>query len=278
MVDSHGTWLRKLIRDELVKKSFWALAALGLGIAAVLQRRDALSFSALELSLMGLLASLVVALLVWAVYRRVSYRVATYPRMRPHYEILEKEITYKIDADGLLHFSRKIKLKALIDNVDSYIDRYVWTGGDARLPEPGPGAASITELLEAGIWRFYSTRLPHPLRKGKEHELQIHWPPLADWRTSKPFVSTSTEEPTRRLTFKVEIPLQHLREDDFLAEEMRGIESIYPFKTTGLAREDRLVWTFKPKLYRHYRIRWAWADGEAVRSMPAPEDEESHGG
>ena len=271
-------WIGKIIRDEIAKKAFWAIVALAaLVITAVIRRGD-LHFTKLELALCALL---LLSYATWAgyeMYRRRSYKRPHYPRVRFHYEVLSKTIEYRIDDDGCVHFSRRVKLKALVDHVDNYIDKFVWTGGESALPIPGEGADSVSRLLRAGIWTFYTTNLPYALRKGAIHELVVHWPPLANWRGSQPFVSTSTEEPTREIKFIVQVPESLLGSPSFLAEELRGIESAYPFQTLSMTSDrGRIEWKFKPKVYRHYRLRWSWANGEVLTNMPTPRVEEASG-
>ena len=221
---------------------------------------------------LGLGVALIVVCAAWAgrvVYCRHSFRYANYPRVRFHYEILEKTIKYTIDDAGILTFSRQVKLLALVDNLESYIDKYVWTGGNAGLPTPGSGCADTKKILRAGIWTFYSTYFPYSLRRGQVHEFEVEWPPLTDWQRSSPFVSASTEEPTHKLRFEVQIPESHIGSTIALAEELRGIEAAYPFSTRELQIGGKVEWEIHPKLYRHYRLRWSWSHGEDLHLMPA---------
>jgi hypothetical protein len=97
----------------------------------------------------------------------------------------------------------------------------------------------------------------------------VKWPPIDNWRSASPFVSTSTEEPTHKLVFVLRLP-EHEVGPSVLTEVLRGIEATYPFET----KEDnldggRFTWTIeRPPLYMHYRVRWTWR-GTAPQTMAA---------
>lgn len=268
-----ASWLGRLVRDEVAKKLFWvALTGLGVWLWANYKNYD---FSPLEIALTALLVVVAGGWAFVALRQRLSYKKCHYPKVKFQYEVLEKKIEYLIGGDGLLHFSRTVTLRALTDQVDSYLDKYVWTGGEAGLPVPGKGAVETTKILKAGIWTFYATRFPVTLRKGQEHEFRVEWPPISNWRASSPFVSTSTEEPTRSLKFIVQVPAPALGEPWAYWEEMRGIESAHDFDHDVIkADAGRFEWEVRPSLYRHYRLRWTWANGDKLQKMPSLEGEE----
>lgn len=265
-------WASKLVRDEFAKKLLWLLvAAVATGAAAV--AAWAASFiTVVDVILIGIICVLVFAAIVHALMARMWYKLPWYPSVGHHFEILDKTIGYVVREDGVLHFYRRMKVKALADNLNSYIDKFVWTGGAKSLPTAGDGAVRIEEDITASLWTYYRTVLTHSLRKGQEHEFQVDWF-LPDWRSSRPFFSTSTEEPTKRLSFEMEVPEACLAPGGVYFEVMRGIESSYPFAVTVLHPvRGRLIHTIKPKLYRHYRLRWEWAGAE-LQPLPTAKDE-----
>lgn len=215
----------------------------------------------------GVIVLILIAVASRETLLRRSYRYAWYPKVGHHFLILNKTIGYNVLDDGKLHFFRRMKIRALSDNVTSVLDKYVWTGGSNQLPSPGFGVSRVEEDLNASIWRYYRTILPRTLRKGETHEFQVDWY-LDGWRNSQPFFSTSTEEPTKELTFDFLVPKDAISQQGVYFETMRGIESFYPFQAESMkVVHGGLVHTFKPKLYRHYRLRWAWA-GDPLQPMP----------
>jgi hypothetical protein len=204
------------------------------------------------------------------VARRRSSRFAWYPRVKFHFEVINKKIIYRIDEKGDLRYSRRLIVRALQDNLDGFTDRFVWTGGACDAPTGGTGVTSVETRLVAGIWTFFHVNFDRTLRRGEEHEFEIIWPALRNWKNASPFVSTSTDEPTRSLTFEVTIPEVELSSSTALLEELRGIEAIYPFKTEKIQFDNnRVLVSPHPKLYRHYRLRWSWAGAAAVTQIPS---------
>lgn len=133
-------------------------------------------------------------------------------------------------------------------------------------------------MYQAGIWTFYTCQLDRSLRRGEEHEFEVVWTPLDNWRNSSPFVSTSTEEPCRELEFVVRIPENALFNKDVYVEEMRGIEAAHAFKTSLESfNHGEFKWPMKPKLYRHYRVRWSWAGDGEVPAMLLTDSGEQEG-
>lgn len=218
------------------------------------------------LAVTGAVFLLGTALVLW--YRNTQQTYVSYPHPGFDLRILEKRIIYRVDDDGVLHFSRRLKVKALKNNVDRYIDKYVWTGGGSALPTPGVGVDEIRPRGTAGIWTFYDSSFIQNLRRGETLEISANWPEL-DASKSRPFVSTASDEPTSRIVFELSIPAKFRRDDNAKLEEMRSIESIFPFKTEDGSFNDKgdLTWEIKPGHYRHYRIRWGWSEGSAVQSM-----------
>lgn len=267
------TWpeVRKILRDDIIKRLFGL--AIAILIAAALFAYGNRSLISDHLVTAILTALLLVVCMSWIgdmLHARASYSRARYPRTRFPYEVLEKRYEYHIRDDDLLYFSRHIHLRALVDEVDTYVDKFVWTGGASALPEPGDGSRSVVLMDKAAIWTFYATELAQSLRKGEEHRFSIHWPALSDWRNSQPFVSCSSEKPTKEIEFDLRLPETALASSDLYLEEMHGIESLHPFQTRkARLTEGRYSWKQQAKLYRHYRMRWAWAGAEEVKELPA---------
>lgn len=255
----------RLFSDEIAKRLFWYALVATAGLIYLWWNRSGGPVFALAGYVLA--AAIAATWIAISIYNRRSYKRPHYPSKEFKYELLSKKISYRV-VDNVLTFSRRIRLRALTDNVDSYIDRFVWTGGEAGLPNPGEGVESLTHLTRAGIWTIYETRLDETIHKGQEIEFEVIWPPIDNWRNSRPFVSSSTEEPCREMTFVLEIPQDSLYNDTVYAEEMRGIEAHYPFRSHRLQFDNgRLTYTFKTKLYWHYRLRWAWSGTEEAPDL-----------
>ena len=264
-----------VIRDEIIKKVFWVFAATALGLAVILWRmRDQISVAEAALS-----GAIVLLVGIWAAIefrRRKSFRLAWYPKVGHHFLILDKTYSFSLPSeDGTATLERRIRVKALVDNLDHYVDRFVWTGGPANLPAPMEGCVGVNALARrVGIWTYYSTEFGRTLRKGEELEFAVRWL-LSNWRDASPFISTSTEEPTKKLKLLLQFPPAVMATPVVLAEVSRGIESNDAFSTETLSCDasGRLEWSPVAKLYRHYRLRWAWAGESSVQPLSVVTDQ-----
>lgn len=260
--------MKQVVLDELVKKSFWGVMGglLALGTLLWGLRNH---FSPLELAMMGVLVVVVAALAWWTLYRLYSYRSYYYPRVGHHFEVDVQEVRYIVGLQGL-KFTKCWKIRAKQDMLDEMVDRFIWTGDQKSevLPKAGKGVASIQERFQAGIWTFYTVMLGRSLRKGEPWELDYSWPVLTNPEHASPFVSMSTEQPTKTVKFVIQLgPTAAGR--PVLVEELRAIESIHPLSTTPkeFDSDGRFEHEIPAKLYRHYRVRWSWGPGE-VPEMP----------
>lgn len=234
-----------------------AIAAIVAGIIALIAQTGFLLAAGISLTAFALLGIGGTAFVLW--YRARSLMYVSYPQPGFHVKIVGKRVAYEIKDDGALYYSRTIELEALVDHVDRYTDKFVWTGGASGLPKAGVGVAEVRPLTVAGIWTYYESMLDRSLRKGERTTIANHWPPLTNWAASSPFTSSSSEERTGTIEIEVRIPATLRLNDNVIIEEMRSIESPHPFLTQADKFEnDRFVYSLKPKPYRHYRVRWAW--------------------
>jgi hypothetical protein len=248
-------------------------------ISALLANTSALFVISLSLSVFGITAIAGTAFVLLYRKRRNSY--VSYPEIEFSTRVRKKHFSYLVSEDGVLRFIRTLELEALVDNVDRYTDKFMWTGGESEIPRPGEGVVETRPLLKAGIWTYYDSMFDTALRRGERITITTEWPPLRNWPSSNPFVSTSAEEQTDEIRFRVVIPKKFRENDRVIMEEMRSIESPYPFKThphlsfTG----DEFVTTIKPQPYRHYRVRWSWkGEDQAVTIEEAVEAVEAEQG
>lgn len=270
MAKGRMAWARKLVQDELAKKLFWSGLWLLAGVIVVIFRWAQPQLTMLNLALIGLVAFLGAVFFVKILTERYFYHIPWYPRVWHHFLVLEKKIVWEIRDDETLHFYRRLRVKALADNLGAYVDKFLWTGDNPTFPRAGEGVSYVEPEMTAGVWTYYRTHFPRVLRKGEEHEFQVDWY-INDWRTASPFFSTSTEEPTKRLIFEMIAPEDCLAPGGVYFETMRGIEASYPFYTEKKTPErGRVVIDIQPKIYRHYRLRWAWI-GSELQSLPEAE-------
>lgn len=265
------TYLPKLIRDEITKKVFWALVALvgGFGVWIVGRGEKTVAVPLWAVGAVGALG--IGAWLAYSIRQRTSYVSYRYPKIRHQFVVLEKRISYKIDAERGLLFSRTIKLKSKIDGLDRHTDKFLWTGGQASLPAADVGCVATQEWNRAGVWTFYTTQLDRTLNRGDIHEFTVKWA-LQNWRDSRPFVSSSTDEPTKKIVFELDLTQAQVT-SGLIAEHLRAIEAANPFLSSEYKLDaGRFTWDVKrPRLYQHYRLRWQWSGFGEPEVLPTVE-------
>lgn len=244
---------------SLVATLIWWLASYLLG--RLLFKEESPFTATLVASLCILMAGVLIIALGVFYYKKGQ--LAFYPPVPFHWKIIEKSISYEIDDSGILHFSRTTKARALTNNIDRYVDKFLWTGGKTDIPTSTGDVESSSQVVNAGIWTIFECKINRSLRKGEVANIVNIWPQLDNWRSSDPFVSTSADSPTEKIVFDIRIPDCFRSSDRVIIEEMRSIESILPFKTEERKFEGmRFRYEVSPSLFRHFRIRWAWAGNE----------------
>lgn len=249
---------------EIVKK---VMAAATLAIGAIVAWLTSTGVPSHVGWPLGILAVGVVTMGLVVSLRRSIYK-CRYPPVAFQIEVIEKRCSYTINERDELVYRKRIKFKALRDQMDEYIDRYHWTAGGAPIPLPGEGVQEITQVYRVGVWDYYRIFFGRVLHRGDTHEIEMIWPPLTNWRDSSPFVALSTREPTHKLVFDVKLPVDEVGES-VLAEVIAGIDSIYPFSTDEIELDHgRCKWEVeRPSLYTQYRLRWNWR-GVQARTVP----------
>jgi len=212
-----------------------------------------------------------IAIVFWLyiLWRNISCHSYYYPktRIKPDYIVLEKKIVYSIQNQEL-HYARTIKIKSCVDYLMGISDKFLWTGTNApAIPTIRNGGGRITESDLIGVWRYFEMKFTTPLRKGKESiDIRYDWAPLNDYRSSSPFTSVSTSEPTKKIVIEVKLGAEYA-DKDLIIEEFQAIEGtkaidekICKFDGDGCYKwEER-----HPKRFRCYRVRWNWNAEEAI--------------
>ncbi|MEV0734778.1 hypothetical protein AB0I51_02175 [Streptomyces sp. NPDC050549] len=193
-----------------------------------------------------------------------------YDKVDFKFEMIEKEITYERNERGVLTYRRRYKVKALTSDLEGFMDKFLWTGAvEAPLPQSVNNdiVRNVRKLDRPGIWVYFSVDFHQALKKGEEVEFElIQVVNDADMK-SRPFFSTSIDEPTRRLVLTLKLP-EALTVNQCHREMARGIESYFSFYTERQSvRNGYYQWVIKkPRLYHHYRIFWTWPQAAPRRT------------
>ena len=269
-----GRWKRQLYRgglDSLVGAALTWLASSAGSVATVLAVARRWNVAPEVRWPLGVAVGAAFGLVVLSVARRrpAIYRY-DYPKVRFRYEVLSRTIHYRIGPDGVLHYSKTIRVRALQDQLEEFVDRYAWSGHDVDYPQAGHNAVRIDAISDrAGMWRYFRVYFGRALQKGEEHEFEVHWPPIVDWMHAQPFASMSTDEPTHHMRFHIQIPPLAVMGRRAVVEKLRAVESVSPFRSEEVTFDENGSLTYdivKPNLYHHFRVRWFWS--EQIRAMP----------
>lgn len=199
---------------------------------------------------------------LWNIFSYKSYYYP-YTKISSNYIILEKRVTYTMTESDELQFSRSMIIKSKINNLESILDKYLWTGtSKASKPSAGQNIRSIEEQSLIGVWKYLRIILDANLCKGEVREINYNWPVIKNCTTSSPFFSTSTDEPTKKVVLAIQLGRNYAHRQIRL-EEFRAIEADNPISVLDaqLDQNGNYTWdVLKVKRFRHYRIRWSWED------------------
>jgi hypothetical protein len=198
------------------------------------------------------------ALICLFLYRRYYLHRPSFPSLDFDFQILEKDITYEYKDRTHMTYRRKYRIKALKNGLDTYRDKFRWTGrGDINI-KSGIPEQHVIETVRKNVWQVYEIRLQRTLKKGDIIETEVVWELDDQASRAVPFFSTTIEEPTKLLRFNLSLPIDFgVREAT--REVSSGIGSGKPFQSdaTPLNKHGEVVWEIKnPKLLYYYEIRW----------------------
>lgn len=199
-----------------------------------------------------------------------------YNRLRPRFpaidldfQILEKAISYEYVERHKMVYRKKIKLKALRNGLDTYRDKYRWTGTGLLSMKSIVQEHDVVETVRKNVWRVYEIRFQRSLRKGDTIETEIEWTLQDDSCSAVPFFSATIEEPTDCLLFNLKIiPAFGVRE--VTCEVSSHIGSGRPFKswTIPVDKHGEAAWRINgPELLYYYEMRWTFVNGPETNKL-----------
>lgn len=238
------------------------------------------SFTIFELLLFIIIMIIATIFFVYFLWRSCSYKSYHYSwlKIKPKYEIVRNEVIYKVEkgrikitdgegkkrrvADYKLNFSQIKRIKCLLSQgLDRITCKYMWTGkSSVNLPSSTNGNQIREISNKKGSWKFYDIVFDQTILRGKDKEIICTYPVINDCKSSSPFVSTTTDEPTRELIFKIDLGEEY-KFKNMVLEEVRSNESNYVLESKNLNLDEngKLEYIIrKPKRFRTYVIHWSW--------------------
>jgi hypothetical protein len=186
-----------------------------------------------------------------------------YPPPPPDdFVILRKEIVYEYTSGNMMIFQRKhLKICALKDGINSFRDRYRWTGSgriSIRSLTPGYNTTNPSEDDE-GIWNYFNVIFPHPLRKDEVADFTIEWELFDEKAKAITFLSTMIDYETQYLLLEVILPPELAPKKAYFYEYKNFLDtlpiSVHNLSWSPATRSIRSE-VVQPQKYHKYMIRW----------------------
>lgn len=180
-------------------------------------------------------------------------------RVLPRFDfnIVKKELIYRYINKTDVVYEKKIRLKALRNNLDCYIDKYHWTGERVADVKSAKYGQTVREARKKNIWSIYEISFMPALKKSEEIDTHVIW--NLKGIKAVPFFSSTVEEPTNLLKLHLYFPVE-LRVPHVIWEISVSIGALRPIDTGILKVNEEtgeVEWTIKnPKLLHHYEIKW----------------------
>lgn len=193
-------------------------------------------------------------------YQRFSKFHPIFPHLDFDFHILEKEISYEYKDKTHMLYKKRVLVKALKNGLDTYHDKYHWTGNGNVKIFSAIKEQQFRETIRKNIWQFYEIRFQKTLSKNESIETEVFWELEDTANNAGPFISADIEEPTDLLRLNLSIP-HDLGVKEITCETSSGIGAKKPFKSKlrPLDRNGRVTWKEeKPKLLYHYEIKWSF--------------------
>lgn len=203
---------------------------------------------------------LAVAIGIWSfIFIRDRFFVyrPVFPRIYPDYRILEKDILYEYKDRTHMIYRKRLKIKALIDNIKSIEHRYRWTGkGTIKVFLSHPKQKYI-ETFQKGLFQYYQVIFERTLKKKEIYDIEILFELEDVEGKARTFLSTLIEEPTDYLSLKVKLPYS-FKINEAVYEICTHMGAQNPVDTNKIPFKNGVaeLEISKPKLLYYYEITW----------------------
>lgn len=182
-----------------------------------------------------------------------------FPRIETHYLVLNRDISFEYRDAYRMVYRKKVRLKALKAGLESYLDKYAWTGKTAPTSvRSAIPAHEVHPTMRRNLWQHYEVRFDHALHKGEVIETEVVWE-LEDLQgTFQPFISSVIEEPTERLELKLTVPREFgLKQVTCQVSPEIGGKVVISSHALTIDGYGVATWPIpNPRLLYAYEMRW----------------------
>jgi hypothetical protein len=256
------------LKDDFVRRTIfeivkWTVIAFGLALwSAVVAGSVASTHVSLTPYRTPLIvtAVLLAFFLVGGLYRRATRFRPRFPRLAFDFLLLRKELYYKRDTAGHIEYRKHIQLKALKGGLDTYRDKYHWTGSGTVTLTSGIKGQAVYETVRKNVWQCYEIRFQRTLAKGDTIDTEVVCNIDDSDCKAVPFFSATVEEPTEYLKLDLTLPA-NLGITEVTREVSTGIGASKPITSELVALNTHGEVSFsvsRPSLLYHYEIKWLY--------------------
>ena len=176
--------------------------------------------------------------------------------VNPNLSIESLVDTYSVHENGLYLFEKKITVKASNQGVDSFRNRFKWTGtgGMELLLEPS-SVGTITTELRDDVWDMLKITFKQSLMRRQQISFTIRFTLHDKDRTAKPVFRKFVDDYyPHGFTMRVLLPRQPKR---VFKELYAGARVPIPSERKEMKRRQDLTWLVRrPRIGRRYDIVW----------------------
>ena len=197
-----------------------------------------------------------------------SYLFKHFSKKFPHYRFLDfnfiadkKEIVFEYE-DGSFGrkatYTKKYILCPLKKNLDTFKDKYFWTGDNPAVPRSKIRDQECILKNKMGVWQFYEINFPRHLTKGMPTPTEVEWKLNDGLGNAVPFISATIEQPTNLLILRLNVP-HDLKITRAYGEVFANMGAINGWGSKEIPPDEKgnFVWTIeKPKLLHYYEMSW----------------------
>lgn len=171
------------------------------------------------------------------------------------FEILEEEITHKVDSKIKTTHTRKYKLRVLKNGVRWYNDKFKWTGDEEKTTIKSGNQHSVTQTKDIGIYDTYEVRFDRQYNKGEFVEVEVIFELFGE---GDPFIAKQVEDPIGKLILNVEFD-KGISINNLCLSEFNFTSGKYLINHTELNLKNHAIsqTIYNPK-FHNYEIRWQW--------------------
>lgn len=249
--------LKKIPAKIVVQLIMYIIGQIGIAILTGISSfkiTELLKFNFTQSVLIAVAVTLIVSAILFFLLKRKYKKFQPYFEITfPDFYILEKEYVHEYLEKERIRHIRRLKLKSMRDGLNSFNDKFCWTGESYTI-KAIPRGHRVLEAGTKNLFHCYIYQFDRVLKKNDTILIETEWMLKGK---HKYFFSNPIEEPTGLLKMKIRFP-EEWGVDKVMCDISPLLGAKIPLEQIKrtLTRGE-YVWEVKdPKLYHCYEISW----------------------